>query len=73
MDDMSEEKYYTIGNADWPTAHPLVQIVKDFEEALKKIEKFGHSHGHGHGYTCANIAQEALSSSNQYSKNYRKE
>jgi hypothetical protein len=57
---MSEEKYYTIGNAGWPIEYPLVQTVKDFEEALKKIEKFGHSHGHGHGYTCANIAEEAL-------------
>ena len=31
-----------------------------YEEALKEIEKFGHSHGHGHGYTCANIAEKAL-------------
>lgn len=31
-----------------------------YEEALKQIEKFGHSHGHGHGYTCANIAEKAL-------------
>jgi hypothetical protein len=57
---MSEEKYYTIGNADWPIAHPLVQIVKDHVVALKKIERFGHSNGHGHGYTCANIAEEVL-------------
>jgi hypothetical protein len=31
-----------------------------YEDALRKIEKFGHSHGHGHGYTCANIAEKAL-------------
>ena len=31
-----------------------------YEEALKQIEKFGHSDGHGRGYTCANIAEKAL-------------
>lgn len=35
------------------------KIVR-YEEALRKIEQFGHSHGHGHGYTCANIAEKAL-------------
>jgi hypothetical protein len=36
------------------------QLLQRYKEALRKIEKFGHSHGHGHGYTCANIAEEAL-------------
>jgi len=31
-----------------------------YEQALREIEKFGHSHGHGHGYTCANIAEKVL-------------
>mgnify|MGYP000400647124 FL=1 len=34
--------------------------LRVYEQALKEIEKFGHSHGHGHGYTCANIAEKAL-------------
>jgi len=34
--------------------------IARYEEALKQIERFGHSHGHGHGYTCANIAEKAL-------------
>ncbi len=37
-----------------------LNLLKVYEEALIKIEKFGHSHGHGHGYTCANIAEKAL-------------
>lgn len=36
------------------------QTLQRYEEALRRIEQFGHSHGHGHGYTCANMAQEAL-------------
>jgi len=31
-----------------------------YEQALRRIEQFGHSHGHGHGYTCANIAEKVL-------------
>jgi len=31
-----------------------------YREALRQIEKFGHSDGHGRGYTCANIAEKAL-------------
>jgi hypothetical protein len=38
------------------------KLLQRYEEALIKIEKFGHSHGHGHGYTCANIAEKALKS-----------
>jgi hypothetical protein len=34
--------------------------LQRYEQALRRIERFGHSHGHGHGYTCANIAEEAL-------------
>lgn len=34
--------------------------IQDYEEALMKIEMYGHTSGHGHGYTCANIAEEAL-------------
>jgi hypothetical protein len=34
--------------------------INDYEQALREIEKFGHSHGHGHGYTCANIAEKVL-------------
>jgi hypothetical protein len=34
--------------------------LRAYEEALRTIEKFGHSHGHGHGYTCANIAEKVL-------------
>jgi hypothetical protein len=34
--------------------------IKDYEDALIRIEMFGHSNGHGHGYTCANIAEEVL-------------
>jgi hypothetical protein len=34
--------------------------LQAYEQALRRIERFGHSHGHGHGYTCANIAEEAL-------------
>jgi hypothetical protein len=34
--------------------------IQDYEEALVKIEMYGHTSGHGHGYTCANIAEEAL-------------
>ena len=34
--------------------------IQDYEEALMKIEMFGHTQGPGHGYTCANIAEEAL-------------
>ena len=41
----------------------LTERLKVYEQALKEIEKFGHSHGHGHGYTCANIAEKALKSS----------
>jgi hypothetical protein len=37
-----------------------LNLLKVYEEALIKIEKFGHSQGHGHGYTCANIAEKAL-------------
>ena len=37
-----------------------LNLLKVYEEALIKIEKFGHSNGHGHGYTCANIAEKAL-------------
>lgn len=29
--------------------------------ALREIEKLGHSDGHGLGYTCANMAEDALS------------
>jgi hypothetical protein len=36
------------------------QLLQRYKEALKEIEKFGHSHGHGCGYTCANIAEKAL-------------
>lgn len=57
---MQSEKFYTIGNAGCPIEYPLVQMVKDYEEALCTIEEFGHSHGHGHGYTCANIAEKVL-------------
>ena len=38
----------------------MTELLKVYEQALKEIEKFGHSHGHGHGYTCANIAEKAL-------------
>jgi hypothetical protein len=38
----------------------MTELLKVYEQALKEIEKFGHSHGHGHGYTCANIAAKAL-------------
>jgi len=38
----------------------LRERVTHYEEALMKIEKFGHGYGHGHGYTCADIAKEAL-------------
>ena len=34
--------------------------LRAYEEALRTIEKFGHSHGHGRGYTCANIAEKVL-------------
>lgn len=34
--------------------------LQAYEEALRRIEQFGHSHGHGHGYTCANIAEKVL-------------
>lgn len=34
--------------------------LREYEEALMRIEMFGHSNGHGHGYTCANIAEEVL-------------
>jgi hypothetical protein len=34
--------------------------LREYEEALMRIEQFGHSNGHGHGYTCANIAEEVL-------------
>lgn len=34
--------------------------LRAYEEALRIIEKFGHSHGHGRGYTCANIAEKVL-------------
>lgn len=34
--------------------------IQDYEEALMKIEMFGHTQSPGHGYTCANIAEEAL-------------
>jgi hypothetical protein len=40
-----------------------LNLLKVYEQALKEIEKFGHSHGHGHGYTCANIAAKALKNS----------
>jgi hypothetical protein len=36
------------------------RLLQRYKTALERIEKFGHSHGHGHGYTCANIAEEAL-------------
>ncbi len=38
----------------------MTELLKVYEQALKEIEKFGHSHGHGCGYTCANIAEKAL-------------
>lgn len=34
--------------------------LRDYEEALRRIERFGHANGHGHGYTCANIAEKVL-------------
>lgn len=34
--------------------------LQEYEDALRRIEQFGHSNGHGHGYTCANIAEEVL-------------
>jgi hypothetical protein len=34
--------------------------LQRYKEALERIERFGHSNGHGCGYTCANIAEEAL-------------
>ena len=34
--------------------------LHEYEDALRRIEQFGHSNGHGHGYTCANIAEEVL-------------
>lgn len=42
------------------TLEPNKDKLARYEEALKQIEKFGHSYGHGHGYTCANIAEKAL-------------
>ena len=36
------------------------QTLQRYKEALKRIEKFGHSDGHGRGYTRANIAEEVL-------------
>ena len=41
----------------------MTELLKIYEQALKEIEKFGHSHGHGHGYTCANLAEKALKNS----------
>jgi hypothetical protein len=38
----------------------LRERVARYEEALEKIEKFGHGSGHGRGYTCAQIALAAL-------------
>ena len=34
--------------------------LREYEDALRRIQRFGHSHGHGHGYTCANIAEKVL-------------
>ena len=34
--------------------------LREYEEALMRIEMFGHANGHGHGYTCGNIAEEVL-------------
>ena len=36
------------------------KTLQRYNDALERIERFGHSHGHGHGYTCANIAEKAL-------------
>ena len=36
------------------------QKLQAYEQALRTIEKFGHSDGHGRGYTCANIAEKVL-------------
>lgn len=34
--------------------------IERLREALREIQKFGHSDGHGRGYTCATLAREAL-------------
>ena len=39
----------------------VYNLMVKYREALEEIERFGHSHGHGRGYTCANIAEKALS------------
>ena len=43
--------------------------IKIMEEALKRIEKFGHSYGHARGYSCANIAEEALDKAKKVGNN----
>lgn len=38
-------------------------FLESYEEllaALKRIEEYGHGIGHGSGYTCANIAEQAI-------------
>lgn len=44
----------------WKQLPLPAEKLRVYEQALREIEKFGHSHGHGHGYTCANIAEKAL-------------
>lgn len=41
----------------------LNALLESYEEllaALKRIEEYGHGIGHGSGYTCANIAEQAI-------------
>ncbi len=35
--------------------------VRELEEALREIARFGHNEGHGRGFTCADMAEQALS------------
>lgn len=39
---------------------PFLESYEELLAALKRIEEYGHGIGHGSGYTCANIAEQAI-------------
>lgn len=49
------------GAGDYRPAKEAAELIQRLEDALREIEKFGHSKGHGCGYTCADYANRALS------------
>ena len=58
----NDDKLFVEAVSKWRNTTPESKRITELEQALKSIVEFGYGLGHSRGFSCAKMAEKALSS-----------